>query len=94
MEHTDIEYELKDGTIVILSFEAEYEAEDHGIGGYEYWGAKCNDVQWVNVCTDVGDIRAENEEGEDIYDSLSPDEQKAIASYCEEYADEHAPDVE
>jgi hypothetical protein len=93
MEYTDIEYEL-DGICYTLSFEAEFEAEDIGIGAYEYWGAKCRDVHWVNTCTGIDTIRLEDEEGNDIYDTLTKAQQDAIDDYCEEYANENAPDID
>lgn len=94
MEYEEIEYELSNGEIVMLSFEADFTATDEGIGSYEYWGAKCRDVYWVNVCEDINGVSAINEEGEDIFDSLPEAEKKSIYSFCEEYANEHAPEVE
>ena len=92
MEYTDIEYEL-DGIAYTLSFEADFEPEDIGIGAYEYWGAKCRDVQWVNNCTEVYGFSLVDEEGNDIYDTLTKAQQDAIDSYCIDYANEHAPDI-
>jgi hypothetical protein len=94
MEYTDIEYELDNGEIVTLSFEAEFEAEDIGIGSYEYWGAKCRDVHWVNNCTAVDSIRVVNEEGDDVWDRLGQSLQTEIEDYCTEYANEHAPEID
>lgn len=90
----EIEYETKDGICLTLCFTAEFEAEDHGIGPYEYWGAKCRDIQWVNVCQGIEDIVALNEDGEDIFDSLPDSEKKRIESWAEEYANENAPDCD
>jgi len=30
--------------------------EDHGIGVYEYWGAKGVDTQWVAVCSECDEV--------------------------------------
>ena len=35
-----------------IEIEADVRYEDHGIGSYEYWGAKGNDSQMVWVCQD------------------------------------------
>ena len=87
----EVEYETKDGICLTLCFTAEFEPEDHGIGAYEYWGAKCRDVQWVNVCQDVYDIATLNEEGDDVYDDLPDSEKKRIDAWAMEHADENAP---
>jgi len=40
--------EIKNGSsTIIVSGRAEYEIENEGIGGYEYWGAKGTDNQYV-----------------------------------------------
>jgi hypothetical protein len=93
MEYTDIEYELN-GICYTLSFEAEFEAEDIGIGAYEYWGARSRDVHWVNNCTDVDSIRLEDEDGNDIFDGLSKQDRASIEEYCTEYANDNAPDID
>jgi hypothetical protein len=93
MEYTDIEYELN-GICYTLSFEAEFEAEDIGIGAYEYWGARSRDVHWVNNCTAVDSIRLEDEDGNDIFDGLSKQDRVSIEDYCTEYANDNAPDID
>lgn len=90
----EMEYETKDGICLTVRFDADFEPEDHGIGAYEYWGAKCRDVQWVNVCQGVEGLMALNEDGVDVFDDLTESEQNSIESAAEEYADENAPEVE
>lgn len=94
MDYEEIEYEIEGIGIVMLNFSANFEAEDVGIGPYEYWGARCRDVHWVNTCTEVYDIYAIDENGDDIFDVLDKSVKARIESFCEEYANEHAPDVE
>jgi hypothetical protein len=89
--YEDIPYELENGDFVSLTFTAEFELEDHGIGSYEYWGAKCRDIQWVSVCQEVYDIYANDESGEDIIDSLDKKQRSSILDFCNEYADRNPP---
>lgn len=93
-ENYEIEYTTKDNVVLTIAFSAEFEVEDRGIGAYEYWGAKCNDVDLVNVCCDIVVGSAINEDGEDIYESLPDSEKKRINEYAEEHANENAPEAD
>jgi hypothetical protein len=89
----DYEYEF-DGVQVSVSFDAEYEAEDDGIGSYEYWGAKCRDVYWVNRCQEVTITSVVTEDGRDILDDLDPKTVKTMENDFIETADEYPPDID
>lgn len=39
---------------------------DTGIGPYEYWGAKCNDVQWALFCEECEE-ELESEQSHEDY---------------------------
>jgi len=84
------EFTLDDGRVVQLQFTAGYNAEDHGIGPYEYWGSRGFDRDWVYVCEEIMDVQTFIED-DDIFEELHDKEQEKIKSWCEEHADENAP---
>ena len=95
MNHTnELEYTLANGQIVTIHYEAEYEVVDDGIGTYEYWGARGNDIQLNNECQDISVISVDNEEGDDIHDGLSILEKKMVKQAAFDHAEKNAPEVE
>lgn len=90
----EIEYTDKDGINLSISFTAEYEHEDIGIGSYEYWGSRATDKHIVCTCSSISIDSATNEDGLDIVGSLDKELLKRIESHCEEHANEHAPEPE
>lgn len=80
-----------------VCFTAEFVVEDHGIGPYEYWGARGVDKHEVAVCDEV-EINSvsllEDEKDTDISNTLDKKTLASIESYCDEYANENAPDVD
>lgn len=92
-DYNGLEFKTKDGNILLINATAVFGTEDIGIGPYEYWGAKCHDSQVVAVCEDIEGVEAIDDNGKDIYDTLSKDEKDSINEMVEEYANDHAPDV-
>lgn len=88
------EYTLANGETVTLIYEAQYTLVDNGIGAYEYWGARCVDVDINAECEDADIISVDNEAGEDIYHTLSDKEKKDVAQAAFDHASENCPDVD
>ena len=82
------------GDTLVISFTAEFEQEDVGIGSYEYWGARCNDVQMEFVCQSVGIDSVKKSDGLDFTDAIKGKLLDKIVSHCESYADANAPVIE
>ena len=81
-----------DDKTYVVDFEAEFSVEDVGIGPYEYWGARGNDVQWEYVLEDVTiEAVALRTEADDIL--LEPDAEllKRIESAANSYAEDNPP---
>lgn len=90
----EFEYTLASGESVTVFYEAEYTLVDNGIGHYEFWGARGRDVQLDTECEDATVTTVENEAGEDIYDTLSDDERKALKQAAYDHANDHCPSVD
>lgn len=88
----EFEYTLASGETVTIFYEATYEIVDNGIGVYEYWGAKGIDRQLELECEDADVISVDNEDGENIYETLSPEEKKAVNQAAYDYAIDNPPD--
>lgn len=95
MNHTnELEYTLANGQVVTIHYEAEYEVVDDGIGSYEYWGARGNDIQLNNECQDISVISVDNEDGDDIHDGLSILEKKMVKQAAFDHAEANPPPLE
>lgn len=88
----EIQYTLRAGMVVTISFEASYSIVDNGIGHYEYWGARGFDRQLDTECDDVGGFEICNLNGDWV--GVSPAEMKEIKDAAFEYACENCPEVE
>lgn len=93
-KESELEYTLANGESVTVFYEATYEIVDNGIGVYEYWGSRCVDKQLDSECEDANIISVDNDAGEDIYETLSPEEKKAVAQAAYDHASENCPPVE
>lgn len=93
-KENELEYTLANGQGVTIHYEATYEVVDNGIGAYEYWGSKEVDIQLDTECSDCSLISVDDENDEDIYDTLSPEEKKAVEQAASEHAEENRPELE
>ncbi len=89
-----IELTVDDKTYAV-DFDADFSVEDVGIGPYEYWGAKCNDVQWDYTCEDVSIAAVHlRTETDDI--SIEPDAEllKKIERAAMSYVEDNMPEYD
>lgn len=91
------EVTLANGDVVIAHYEAEYAINDHGIGAYEYWGARCvdRDLQvdlegWDTISVH----KADDEDEDDILSTLSQEDKDTIESAVETHAARNCPEME
>lgn len=76
---------VEDAEEIEIDLDVEFDGEwvDEGIGGYEYWGMRGNDVRW---CYEVEDIEnAMDSSGKDWKDDLTSEELADIIERCGDY---------
>lgn len=85
---------VEDAEEIEIDLDVEFDGEwvDEGIGGYEYWGIRGNDVQW---CYEVEDIEsAIDKDKKDWKDDLTSEELADIIAACEDYGADHSADAD
>ena len=96
-QENSVELTLPSGKEVVAHYEAEYAINDHGIGAYEYWGARCVDRD-LRVDLEGYDITCvhllDDEDEDNILDSLSKEDKDAIDSAVDRHASDNAPEMD
>lgn len=61
----DLQLNVAPGWMFDITVDAQYQWEDNGIGSYEFWGQRCNDVNhcWEWVGYSVEEVSARHDDG-------------------------------
>lgn len=95
MQHKEVEVEVstEDHTYTVKAT-ITFKFEDHGIGPYEYWGARGNDVDIRAEVDEIDITEVVDEEGNELSGAEIDNIKKLLLPAIEEKGDRIAADLE